>query len=223
MQAIKQCLLALVTLLAGFASAHAQELDITPLVGGTFGGTMKLEQSGAPTVEAHLRDALSFGISGGIRFDADECEGCNVIEFRWVREHTHLGIRVDPLVPTPLPTAYTISDFHPALTVDRFLGDFTREWAIQETRMVRPFLTFSAGAARLSAPAGSTTEVAFGFGTGIKIFPGRQWGARFQVEYLPIVMWGEVQRVACAVGCIVVANGGLVNQFQLTLGPMFRF
>src|SRR5262252_5680157 len=124
MQGIKQCFLVLATLLAGSASAHAQQFDITPLIGGTFGGTLKLEQPGARNYEAHLRDGLSFGISGGVRFDAEGCERCNVIEFRWVRENTHLGLRVDPVLGAPS----IVSDFRPAFTIDRFLGDFTREW-----------------------------------------------------------------------------------------------
>jgi hypothetical protein len=224
MPAIKQCHRVLVTLLVSLASARAQHFDITPLVGGTFGGAVKLEELGVSNFEAHLGDSLSLGISGGLRFDADECEACNVIEFRWQRQNSHFRIRPDSLATTPVPTPFVLtSDFRPALTIDRFLGDFTREWTIQETQKVRPYLTASVGVARLSTPAGGVTKFAFGIGTGVKIFPVRHWGVRFQAEYLPIFISGELERVLCAAGCVVVINGSVLNQFQFSFGPTFRF
>jgi hypothetical protein len=42
-------------------------------------------------------------------------------------------------------------------------------------------------------------------------------------EYLPIVMHTEVQTLVCAGGCVVILNGGVMNQFQLSIGPAFRF
>jgi hypothetical protein len=38
-----------------------------------------------------------------------------------------------------------------------------------------------------------------------------------------MLMEAEVQNVVCAAGCIVVLNGGLMNQFAVTAGPIFRF
>src|SRR5262245_65231075 len=100
MPVIKQCCVVSLTLLGSLASAQAQRYDITPLVGGMFGGTVKLEQRFVRNFEAHVDDSLSFGVAGGFRFDADDCEACNLIEFRWLRQNTHLGLRQDPVVPT---------------------------------------------------------------------------------------------------------------------------
>jgi hypothetical protein len=63
----------------------------------------------------------------------------------------------------------------------------------------------------------------FGVGTGVKIFPARTWKFRLGVEYMPIVMHTELQKLVCISGCIVVLNGGIMNQFQVTFGPSFRF
>jgi hypothetical protein len=200
------------------APAQAQRYDITPLVGGIFGGTVKLEQAGVPNFHANVENSVSYGLAGGIRFDADDCPHCNLVEFRWLRQKTHIGLDQDPLAPVP-----QVAPFRPGLTLDHFLGDFTREWNIDESTMVKPFLIASLGAARFSTPVASTARFVFGIGTGIKVFPGKHWGFRFQAEYLPIVMHADVQRVVCAGGCVVALGGGLLNQFALSVGPTFRF
>ena len=206
-------------LFVSLESAQAQKYEITPLIGGAFGGTMKLEQALTPNVDAHVADSFSFGIAGGFRFDGEEGEGHDAIEFRWMRQHTHLFLKQDPLVPTPT----IASPFLPGVTLDHFLGDFTHEWNVPDARMIHPFLTLSAGAARMSASASSATRFTFGIGTGVKVFPTRHWGFRFNIEYLPIVLHSELQRLVCISGCVVVLNGGVMNQFVLSLGPGFRF
>jgi hypothetical protein len=107
--------------------------------------------------------------------------------------------------------------------VDHYLGDFTYEWNIEEAKAVRPFVLGSVGAARLSTPASGSTKFAFGLGAGLKVFPQRHWGVRAQVEYLPTLLNAEVQRVICTGGCVVAVSGGLMNQFEFSLGPVFRF
>jgi hypothetical protein len=208
-----------IAVFVSLVSAYGQKYEITPLVGGAFGGTMKLEQALMPNVNAHVADSFSFGVAGGIRFDGEEGEGTDAIEFRWMRQDTHLFFKQDPLVPTPSVAA----SFRPGVTLDHFLGDFTHEWNVQDAKMIHPFLTLSAGAALMSAPASSATRFAFGIGTGVKVFPTKHWGFRLNVEYLPIVMHAELQRLVCIGGCVVVLNGGVMNQFMLSLGPSFRF
>jgi hypothetical protein len=207
--------------LVSLGSAQGQRFEVTPLVGGILGGTWRLEQQGVPNFNAHLGSGLSFGIAGGVRFDGDDidyCKECNSIQFRWIRQNTHLGINLDPVVLSPVS-----SSFHPAVTIDHFLGDFSHEWAVQESKKVNPFLTVSLGAARTATPAATAVRFVFGIGGGVKVFPSRHWGFRFQAEYLPIVMQAELQRVVCVVGCIVALDGGILNQFQFSAGPAFRF
>ena len=199
--------------------AHGQKYEITPLIGGSFGGTIQLEQASTPNFEAHVADGFIFGLAGGFRFDGEEGEGFDTIEFRWFRQDTHLFLKQDPLVATPSIT----TSFRPGIALDHFLADFTHEFAIKEAPKIYPFVTASLGAARMSTPASSATRFAFGVGTGVNVFPARHWGFRLSVEYLPIVLHAELQRLVCAGGCIVVLNGGVMNQFVFSAGPSFRF
>jgi hypothetical protein len=211
------------------SAAYGQKYDITPLFGARYGGTLNLEQPVAPNVQAHLADSVSYGIAGGFRFDDDGCEGCNLFEFRWMRQSTHMGLKLDPLNPTPIPTpltsgvSLTAGVFRPAVTLDHFLGDLTHEWTIEGAPAFKPFALFSLGAGRMSTPVASTTRFVFGIGAGLKVFPKRNWGFRLQVEYLPMVMHADLQPVACAGTCVVVTGNGIMNQFEVTVGPTFRF
>jgi hypothetical protein len=213
--------LAIAVLLLSCAPAYAQGYEITPLIGGMFGGTVNLEEQDVPNFQAHLPDRLSFGISGGIRFDDDHCQKCNLIEFRWLRQDTHLVVRQDALVVVPV----VVPVFRPDVTLDHFLADFTHEWPLKDVRegMIRPFLTATLGAVRMSTPDASATRFVFGLSTGVNVFPKPHFGIHFQVEYLPIVMHAELQRVVCVGGCIVLLDGGLLNQFSVSVGPSFRF
>ena len=209
----------MMTLFATLIPALGQRFDVTPLFGGRFGGTIELEQQGVPNFESTLANSVAYGVAAGLRIDGEDCNSCNLIEFRWMRQNTHLGLKQDPLVPTP----FTVSTFRPAVTLDHFLGDFTHEWDLSEGGQIKTFVTGTLGAARMDTPAGSGVRFVFGFGTGVKLFPRRHWGIRFQVEYLPTVMHAELQRVTCIQGCVVALNGGVMNQFQVTVGPTFRF
>ena len=114
-----------IALFVSAVSAHGQKYEITPLIGGSFGGTIQLEQASTPNVDAHVADGFIFGLAGGFRFDGEEGEGYDAIEFRWFRQDTNLFLTQDPLVATPLITA----SFRPGIALDHFLGDFTHEFA----------------------------------------------------------------------------------------------
>jgi hypothetical protein len=210
----------LLVLLANAASAHGQHFDVTPLVGIRTGGSVDLQQEGqAPQARANLGDSVTFGVAAGVRFfSEDGCEDCSVIEFRWMRQNTNLAFKEATPVPTPL-----VGFGRVPVTLDHYLGDFTYEWDIPDVKTVRPFVLGSVGAAHLSTPASGSTRFTFGLGAGVKVFPQRHWGVRLQVEYLPMLMHAEVQRVICVSGCVVALGGGLMNQFEFSLGPVFRF
>jgi hypothetical protein len=176
-----------------FAPARAQRYEITPFVGGIWGGTVKLEQQGLPNVEANVGASVSFGVSGGFRFDSDDiigdvCRHCDSIDFRWLRQSTHLRLKRDPLSPPSV----VVSSFHPDVALDYFVADFAHEWNIHDAERIKPFVMASFGAALLSAPESNAARFAFGLGTGVNIFPKPRWGIRVQLEYLPIVMHAGV-------------------------------
>jgi len=210
--------LMLLALFVSCAPAFGQKYEITPLFGATFGGTMHLEQTGTPNFYAHIADSFSFGLTGGYRFEGDG-DDHSAIEFRWMRQSSHLFVQHDPLAPIPYMTA----SFRPSITIDEFLADFTHEFATVESPRVEPFVTGSLGAALLSAPASSATRFVWGVGGGVKVFPSTHWGVRLLMEYRPVVMHTELQKLVCAGGCVVVLNGGIMNQFVVSLGPSFRF
>jgi hypothetical protein len=211
--------LMLALFLATVVSAYGQKFEVTPLFGARFGGTIKLQPDSQPsTATATVQDSAAYGVAGGFRFgDYEGCEDCDLIEFRWMRQNTHLNLN-NALFVNPL-----IVPSQPSVTFDHFLGDFTHEFPIEGSKKIRPFVRGTLGAARMSTPAGSGTRFVFGLGTGLKVFPTRHFGFRVEVEYLPMVMHAEVQRVVCAGGCIVTVNGGVMNQFQVSVGPAFRF
>jgi hypothetical protein len=214
----KFCLLS-AFLFAALVPVQGQRYEITPLFGGTFGGSVELEQQRLPNTKADIQDSISYGLAGGVRFDGDDCENCSLIEFRWMRQNTHLRFPLNPLVPTPLAAP----SFRPSFAIDQFLGDFTHEFPLEDVASIRPFVTGTLGAALMSAPASSAVRFAFGVGAGMKVFPSLHWGFRIQAEYQAIVMHAELQRAVCYAGCFVILNGGLANQFQLSIGPAFRF
>ena len=201
--------------------AHGQHFDITPLVGFRTGGSLEVQQEGQPQrARAGLGDSATFGVAAGIRFfSEDGCDDCSVVEFRWMRQNTNLGFKETTPVATPLAAAFSRAP----VTLDHYLADFTYEWDMSEAKPVRPFILGSLGAAHLSTPLSGRTNFSFGFGAGVKIFPQRHWGVRLQVEYLPTLLNAEVQRVICTAGCVVALGGGLMNQFEFSLGPVFRF
>jgi hypothetical protein len=138
-----------------------------------------------------------------------------------MRQNTHLGISQNS--PPPVATPYALTPFRVSVAVDDFLGDFSHEFPLEDTHVVRPFMTGTLGAVRMSTPASAATRFAFGVGAGIKVFPSPRYGFRLQVEYLGIVRHANVQTVVCVSGCTVALDGGVTSQFQVSVGPAFRF
>jgi hypothetical protein len=221
---IRQCWHAWWILFATLTPAIAQKYEVTPFVGGRYGGTLEVQSEGGfhSVPDANLKGSLSFGVAAGVHFDddlGDFCEGCAYVGFRWARQKTNLnldGLSLSTVSPS------LVGASRPSVSMDHFLVDFAREWPVANGKAI-PFMTGSLGAARLGAPAGSSTKFAFALGAGVKIFPERRFGLRVQAEWLPVVMHAEVQRLICAGGCIVGLGGGLMNQFEVSIGPTFRF
>ena len=71
----------LFTAAPGYAqSLELQGLEVTPFIGGRFGGTFDVQPEGAAETRASLKDSVSYGVSAGVRFD-----DFSLIEFRWTR------------------------------------------------------------------------------------------------------------------------------------------
>jgi opacity protein-like surface antigen len=193
-------------------SVEIQGFEVTPFIGGRFGGTFDVQPAGAVETRATLKDSVSYGVSAGVRFD-----DFSLIEFRWTRASSALkfdtGLSVNPLA---VPAA--------DVTLNQFHGDFTREFPLEEMNRIRPFLMASVGATHLGNSSNGFTRFSFGIGTGLKVAVNPKLGFRVEARWLPIWVQPEVSSFACGFGgCVAVLSGRLTQQFELTAGPVFRF
>ena len=198
---------------AGAQYVEIESFEVTPFVGLRFGGTFDVRGDQPPQTQASWKDASSYGLAAGVRFDE-----LSVIEFRWTRSVSTL--RFD----APLGfVGASLGD----VTLNQFHGDFTREWDITEVKGLRTFLTGSVGATRVAAANEAFTRFSFGLGTGLKQFLGSHFAIKAEAKWLPILIAPEVSSWACGVvgagGCLVVLTGPAVQQFELSIGPVVRF
>jgi hypothetical protein len=207
-----QALLALATP-ARAQYVQIESFEVTPLVGIRLGGTFDVRADQPSQTHATWKDAESYGLSAGVRFDE-----LSLIEFRWTRSISTL--RFD----APLASVSTsLGD----VTLNQFHMDFTREFVIPEVKGLRSFLTGSLGATHLAAAHDTFTRFSFGFGAGLKQFVGSRFAIRAEAKWLPILIDPEVGSFACGTvgigGCLVVVSGPMVQQFELSVGPVVRF
>jgi len=210
--------LTLQALLAVATPARAQyvqidSFEVTPFVGVRFGGTFDVRAEQPSQIQATWKDALSYGLSTGVRFD-----DFSLVEFRWTRSTSTL--RFD----APLePLGGSLGD----VTLNQFHADFTREFVIPEVKGLRSFLTGSVGATRVAAAHDGFTRFSFGLGAGLKQLLGSRFAIRAEAKWLPILLDPEVGAWACGAvgfgGCLVVVTGPLMQQFELSVGPVVRF
>ena len=216
MSITRVCLLVALCLPAAPARAQyveIQSVEVTPLIGARLGGTFDIQPDGPEQIEAALKDAAGYGFSAGVRFD-----DLSLVEFRWTRATSTLRVAA--------PFAFlgaSIGD----VTLNQFHADFTREFVIPEVKGLRSFLTGSLGLTHLGAAQDGFTRFSFGFGGGLKQFLGSRLAIRAEAQWLPILVDPSVSGFACGTiqfgGCLVVLGGDLVQQFQLSIGPVVRF
>ena len=190
-----------------------QGVEVTPFVGARFGGTFDVQTEQHVLGEVALEDASSYGFSAGVRFD-----DFSLIEFRWTRSTSSLQ------VAAPSPAVIVSSG---DVTLNQFHADFTREFVIPEVKGLRSFLTGSVGATHIGSSSDGFTRFSFGLGAGLKQFVGSRFAIRAEAHWLPILVDPEVSTFACGTGpvggCLVVLNGRLTQQFEVSVGPVVRF
>jgi hypothetical protein len=208
----------MVAILAASAPARAQYIqiqsfEVSPFIGARLGGTFDIQPDGPAQVKATLNDATSYGVSAGVRFD-----DYSLIEVRWTRARSTLRFGA-PFV--------FLGESVGEVTLNQFHADFTREFVIREVKGLRAFMTGSLGATHLDAAHDGFTRFSFGFGSGLKQFFGSRFAIRAEAQWLPILVEPSVSAFACGTvqfgGCLVLLNSELVQQFQLSIGPVVRF
>jgi hypothetical protein len=208
----------LLTWLALATPARAQyvqidSFEVTPFAGVRFGGTFDVRAEQPAQTEATWKDASSYGLSAGLRFD-----DFSLVEFRWTRSTSTLRFDA-PLAPV----GAALGD----VTLNQFHADFTREFDVPEVKGLRSFLTGSVGATHLAAANDGFTRFSFGLGAGLKQFLGSRFAIRAEAKWLPILIDPEVGSWACGTvgvgGCLVFLTGRLTQQYELSVGPVVRF
>jgi hypothetical protein len=113
------------------------------------------------------------------------------------------------------------------VALNQFHADSTREFVIREVKGLRSFLTGSLGVTHLGAAREGFTGFSFGFGAGLKQFLGSRLAICAEAQWLPILVEPSVETFACGTiqfgGCLVILNSELVQQFQVSIGPVVRF
>jgi len=190
-----------------------QDVEVTPFVGARFGGTFDVQTEQRVLTEVSLKDASSYGLSAGVRFD-----DFSLVEFRWTRSTSSLQVAVPAPAVIVSSTDITLNEFH---------ADFTREFVIPEVKGLRSFLTGSVGVTHIGSSNDGFTRFSFGLGAGLKQFVGSRLAIRAEAHWLPILIDPEVSAFACgtgpAGGCLVFLNGRLTQQFEVSVGPVVRF
>ena len=188
-------------------------VEVTPFVGLRLGGTFDLRPDQVFQTQATLKDATSYGLSGGVRFDE-----LSLIEFRWTRATSELRFEAPLLL-----VGASLGD----VTLNQFHADFTREFVIREVKGLRSFLTGSLGLTNVAAADDGFTRFSFGFGGGLKQFLGSRFAIRAEAKWLPILIEPEIDGWACGAvlvgGCFAVLSGSLTQQIEFSIGPVVRF
>jgi hypothetical protein len=190
-----------------------ESFEVSPFVGIRFGGTFDVLVGQPLQTQASWKDAAAYGVSAGVRFD-----DYSLVEVRWTRSISTLRFGA----PSGLLEASL-----PDVSLNQFHADFTREFVIPEVKGLRSFLTGSLGVSHITAANDGFTRFSFGLGVGLKQFLGSRFAIRAEAKWLPILLDPEVGAWACGTvqvgGCVVILSGPLVQQFELSVGPVVRF
>jgi len=187
-------------LLLGATPARAQSVQITPFVGYAFGGSVRdtaLDESRSFDAALDYGGSLSFPISQSWRF-----------ELLYSRQATKLANGLGPSLD---------------VTIERYLGGFQEE---KGEGNVRWFGTVWLGATRFVPGLGgydSPTKFGAGVGLGVKTFPVKNVGLRFEARGFYTLVKGE-GGAFCANGtCLFAFSGTGLWQGDVSAGLILAF
>lgn len=201
----------LLTAMAG--SLQAQTIEITPMVGYRFGGSLEAVPGAGggseSSVELELDDAAAFGVQLGYRVGDGE------IELLYARQDTQLQT-------AGLFTGAPVFD----LGVETWQIGGTYLWGDDDAR-ARPFVVVGLGLTRLLPdPSGLSDETRFSasFGAGVKLWLGRHFGIRLEGRGFFTVLDSE-SRTFCdgEGGCVIRTTGSELSQAEARAGLILRF
>ena len=203
------------SLLAGFffsASAVAQNVEITGLVGGQINGGLDLSTTLFHRIE--VGNGVNYGLTAG--YLLGDHYG---IEFQWNKNNAGTTAQ-------PLNGGNSIKVFN--MTQNQYMGNFVFHFVDREPN-IRPFAFFGLGASDLSPDrkgVRGTTKFAFSLGAGAKMKMSKHLGLRGQLKWSPTYITTTQGGYWCDPfwgGCWAVGNDHYLHEFDIGGGITFRF
>jgi len=203
--------LALLTLAAP-ALARAQAIEVTPLVGFRFGGSVETTgfQDDGQDARFEVDDSASFGVHLGYRMGDGE------VELLYARQNSRLQTS-DLFAGVPV--------FDMALETWQLGGNY---YFGEDDARVRPFVGIGLGLTRmLPEPSGLSDETRFSasFGAGAKLWLGRHVGLRLEARGFFTVLDSDSASFCGGGGTcgIYVGDSQVISQADLRAGVILRF
>ncbi len=213
---------AAVLMLMPAASAYAQRVEVSV----TGGWTLSDGVSGGPVLagDGNLYDRVDSKDSGAWGFGV----GVNA------SDNAEVGFLFGQQLST-LEVSGTTTREVGDLTVNSYHGYFAYNAGEADGR-VRPYFLIGLGATNfgsvsftgangVSAETISQTQFSTTWGAGVKVFPAKNVGVRFGVQWTPTYIKSDAEGYWCDPywGCYVVGDAQYSNQFQFNGGITFRF
>jgi len=187
------------------AKAHADDLEITPIGGYTFGGGFEDSANGN---SLDLADTESYGIILSLR---DRSKPSGFYELLYSHQSTYL--KGDGMVFSGSPRL--------DLEIDTIQLGGTYG---TEGERVNPFVAAGIGVTHMSPEQGDAeTWFSFSLGAGVKVPITQHIGLRFEGRGFATVLDGGGS-IFCSNGrCVIQAEGDLMWQFSAFSGVVFSF
>jgi len=204
-----------VTVLLGAlpSAVPGQSIEVTPVFGYRFGGTLDASSgmggSGDTSVGLEVDDAAAFGVHLGYRVGEGE------IELLYARQNTQLQTG-------GLFTGVPVFDL--ALETWQLGGSYL--FGDDDAR-ARPFVGVGLGLTRLlpePAGLGDETRFAASIGAGVKLWLGRHVGIRLEGRGFFTVLDSDGRALCGSNGdCFIRATGSEISQAEARAGLILRF
>ena len=198
-------------LILGAVGLSAQQVEVTPFIGGQWNGSIDFSTKNFHRVD--LKNALVYGAAGGVSLSS-----VVLVEFMWNRSGTNL-------MGAPNTGGQDTKLFR--VNMNQYFGNILFHFGKMEDRL-RPFVMVGIGGTRLSpdvADTNSLTRVSFGFGGGVKYFFTKKVGLRAQWRWLPVNMYTTTSNIWCGpiTGCWSTGTAHYLHSLDYTTGLTFRF
>lgn len=209
----RRALILAIFLFCGIPNARAQRFEITPFLGGRFGGTVDLTQQNNPNADfMKIKSSPNYGVMADVSFTRHW-----QAEFMWTRQPTSLSVHN--------PSDGTYTNLSP-VNLDTYLFGVTYQFRQPETKL-RPFVVLGVGFPHYGVPGINGKQPAAGsFGGGVKYYFTRNFGLRMEARFVSVdTTFKETD--LCSYGMYYFPEpcsiNNSANQGQVNVGLIFRF